>query len=150
MTNNSLTLYNSHGTYTVPALNTWTVGYDRTFDLLRQMSETISPKGSTYPPYNIIKHTDDEYTIELAVAGFSEENLSIELKNGVLTVEGTGSDIANIEYVHKGIASRSFTQEFALAEYVEVQGAKLRDGILKISLERKLPESLRPRKIAIK
>lgn len=129
----------------------WSVGYDRTFDLLNQMSESLSPKGNPYPPYNVLKTDDDSYTIQLAVAGFTEDDLEIEVKNSVLTIEGSKSDDEDptAEYLHKGIGARSFTQTFALSEYVVVLDAQLKDGILSISLERQLPEEMKPRKIAI-
>ena len=127
----------------------WTVGFDRQFDLLREMVDTVNPKSRTFPPYDIIKFDDDGYAIDLAIAGFSESDLDIEVKDRILTVTGNRPEFGDEDYVHRGIGKRSFTQQFALAEHVEVTGAKLRDGILRIHLERQLPEELKPKKIAI-
>ena len=102
-----------------------------------------------YPPYNIESNGKDSYTIEIAVAGFDEKNLSISLENGQLTVVGNRED-ENAQYMHRGIANRSFKRTFKLAEYVEVIGAGIKNGILEIHLERKLPEELKPKKIEIK
>lgn len=155
---NTLTLHSSRGA-AVPTVNNeslipstllpWTVGFDRQFELLREMAEAVNPKSRTFPPCDIIKFSDDEYAIDLAVAGFSESDLDIEVKNQVLTVSGTRPEFEDEDYIHRGIGKRSFTQRYALAEHVEVVGATLRDGILRIDLERRLPEELKPKKIAI-
>ena len=102
-----------------------------------------------YPPYNIESNGKDSYTIEIAVAGFDENNLTISLENGQLTVIGNRED-DNSQYMHRGIANRSFKRTFKLAEYVEVIGAGIKNGILEIHLERQLPEELKPKKIEIK
>lgn len=130
-------------------LTPWTIGFDRQFDLLKEMAESINPKSRTFPPYDIIKFSDDEYSIDLAVAGFSEDDLEIEVKDSVLTITGSRPEFEDEEYLHRGIGKRSFTQKYALAEHVQVIGAKLRDGILRIDLERQLPEELKPRTIKI-
>lgn len=159
---NTITLHSTRGaavpttpmttndnTYLPSHLLPWTVGFDRQFELLREMAESINPKSRTFPPYDIIKFSDDEYAIDLAVAGFSEDDLEIEVKDSMLVISGNRPEFEDEEYVHRGIGKRSFTQKYALAEHVEVTGAKLRDGILRVELERQLPEELKPRTIKI-
>jgi molecular chaperone IbpA len=104
-----------------------------------------------YPPYNISKNKDDVYEITLAVAGFKKSDIDIELEDGTLKISGTSNvlDSEEIEYLHKGIAERNFVRTFKLAEYVEVSSAKLEDGILRVELERNIPEAMKPKKIDI-
>ena len=130
-----------------PFLSSWTIGFDRHFQLLEELRNATKP---TYPPYNIIKVDDDEnYLIEIAAAGFTKEDIEITLKDNQLVVKGTkGGDSA--DYLHKGIASRNFEQNFALADDVKVTGASMTDGILVITLEREIPEHKKPRTINIK
>lgn len=145
-------------TYTIPnTYGTWSIGLDRQLDILREFQDSILPKATSYPPYNILKMSEDRYEVELAVAGFSKEDIEVTVKNGVLTVRGTKPDALYIdrqgevlEYLHKGIAARSFMQTFALGEYVNVVGARHENGILTIELERILPEELRERIVNIK
>ena len=123
------------------------VGFDRLADLLDAAAhETVTG----YPPYNIERTGDNEYRIEIAVAGFKPDELSIEVKEAVLTV--TGQKAANDgerRFVHRGLAERNFERRFQLAEYVVVTEANLADGLLSISLKRELPEALKPRRIEI-
>jgi molecular chaperone IbpA len=109
------------------------------------MRSTTQP---TYPPYNIIDHKDDSYTIEVAIAGFSKEEIDIELQENRLTVNGNRGSKEDV-YLHKGIASREFSQTFLLADDVKIVSAELLDGILSISLEREVPDHKKPRKISI-
>ena len=104
-----------------------------------------------YPPYNISKNKDDIYEITLAVAGFKKSDIEIELEDGTLKITGTSNvlDDDELEYLHKGIAERNFVRTFKLAEYVEVSSAKLKDGILRVGLERNVPEAMKPKKIDI-
>lgn len=129
-----------------PFLNSWTVGFDRHFQLLEELRNSSK---STYPPYNIIQVDDEEtYLIEIAAAGFTKEDIDIVYKENQLTVTGKkDSDAA--DYVHKGIAARDFEQKFALADDVKVISASMRDGILSIRLEREIPEHKKPRSIDI-
>jgi molecular chaperone IbpA len=128
-------------------LDPWTVGFDRQLTLFKEL-EDVRIK-STYPPYNIKTLPDDKAEIELAVAGFKKDDVSINYKDNVLTVEGNrGEDDG--EYAYKGIATRNFTQKFAIADDVIVVGAKLTDGFLTISLERIVPEEKKAKKITIK
>ena len=122
-----------------------TVGFDRLLDLLDQAEG--SAQG--YPPYNIERNDENHYGITLAVAGFAEKDLDIEVRDGVLTVEGKHEAEAKPAYLHQGIAGRAFQRQFQLAEHVEVKGAKLENGLLHVDLERVVPEAKKPRKIAI-
>jgi len=124
------------------------VGFDRLFDLLDSYAE----QSSGYPPYNIERSDETHYRITLAVAGFAEKELSLEVKEGVLTVTGerAGEDKGEQRnFLYQGIAGRSFERRFQLAEHVEVRGAKLENGLLHVDLERVIPEEKKPRRIAI-
>lgn len=125
------------------------VGFDRLFSLLD--SVTSDAPTNSYPPYNIERTSDDAYRITMAVAGFAEGDLDIELKETVLTVTG-GKDLdkrEGVEVLHQGIAARSFKSQFHVADHVEVVGASLENGLLHIDLVREIPEAMKPRKIAI-
>ena len=104
---------------------------------------------ATYPPYNVIKESDDTFIIELAVAGFSKEDLSITEKDGNLIIDGANKD-SKQDYLHRGIASRKFSRTFSLAEHVFVDNADLKDGILSIKIIREVPEEKKPKQITIK
>ncbi len=121
------------------------------FDRLAQLLETASvDAASGYPPYNIERTDENAYRIEIAVAGFKSEDLNIEIKENLLTVQGR--KVANDEakrYLHRGLAERNFERRFQLADYVVVTDAHLADGLLSISLKRELPEALKPRRIEI-
>jgi molecular chaperone IbpA len=125
------------------------VGFDRIFDRLHTLN-TLQSKQGNYPPYNIIKRAENFYEVEIAVAGFQESELSIELEDGVMTVTGTkSSDQDAVDFVHKGIAERDFMRKFTLSDTIEVRHADLNNGILSIVLENVIPEEKKPRKIAI-
>lgn len=127
-----------------------TIGFDHLFNLLD--SATKLDAGSAYPPYNIERTGENEYRISLAVAGFSESDLDIEVKENLLSVRGNKTDPAsndNRQFLHQGIAGRSFERRFQLADHVAVVGAKLANGLLELDLKREIPEALKPRKIAI-
>ncbi|MGD2133914.1 MAG: Hsp20 family protein [Maricaulaceae bacterium] len=123
------------------------VGIDRVSDLLNTAARFDS--GSTYPPFNIEETGENAYRIELAVAGFSEADIDIEVNDSTLVVSGRKTDEAERKYLHHGIALRAFERRFQLADHVEVRGARLENGLLSIDLEREIPERLKPRKIAI-
>lgn len=124
------------------------VGLDRLFnDLDRFAADPTLAAG--YPPVNVIRSTEDLYLIELAVAGFSQEDIDIQVKDGTLTVTASKKETDTRQYVHKGIGTRAFTRSFRLADYMEVQGADLQNGLLSITLERIVPEEAKPRRIAI-
>jgi len=143
---NTLTLRS----FDVPSIHKFGIGFDSMFDELMRVSSQQSQQN--YPPYNIVKHTEDKFVIELAVAGFREGDITVTVEKNILTIEGdrfeTESD-TTVEYLHRGISSRSFTRTFTLADHVEVVSASSTDGILSITLERKVPEELQPKKIAI-
>jgi len=125
-----------------------TVGFDRLFDLM----DSVAEQSNGYPPYNIERADENHYRISLAVAGFGDKDLTIEVKEGVLTVTGQRDDQAQGEphaYLYQGIAGRAFERRFQLAEYVEVRAAKLENGLLHVDLERVIPEEKKPRRIAI-
>ena len=123
------------------------VGFDRLADLL---DSAAAETATGYPPYNIERTGDNAYRIEVAVAGFKPDELSIEVKEAVLTLQGRkAANDAERRFVHRGLAERNFERRFQLAEYVVVTDAQLADGLLSISLKRELPEALKPRKIAI-
>lgn len=124
------------------------VGFDRLATLLDHAfnADTVT---SGYPPYNIEALKDNRYAITLAVAGFDRSDLEINVEKGVLTVSGRKVRDDDRQYLHQGIANRSFERKFSLAEYVEVTGAQLSNGLLTISLVKEVPEAMKPRTIAI-
>lgn len=126
-----------------------TIGFDRLFSLL---DSSVAQDPVTYPPYNIERTGEDAYRISMAVAGFTADEISIEAKESALSVRGartTEIEDKQRQFLHRGIAERTFERRFQLAEHVEVKGAKLENGLLHIDLQRELPESKRPRQIAI-
>ena len=126
-----------------------TVGIDSLFDRITRNIDMAANAGN-YPPYDIIKTGDEHYEIRLAVAGFRQDDVNVEVKDGQLIVEGTGSPANEAaEYLHHGISSRGFIRTFQLSDYVEVREAVMKDGILSIRLERLIPESMKPKKIAV-
>lgn len=126
-----------------------TVGFDRLGALLDSALRT--DQGSSFPPYNIEVAGDDRYAITLAVAGFGEADLDIQVEGGLLSVRGKKGDEGKQEhkYLHQGIASRSFERKFNLADHVEVTAAQLANGLLTISLVKQIPEAMKPKTIAI-
>lgn len=124
------------------------VGFDRIASLMDQAARLDAAPG--YPPFNIEQVDEDAFRIELAVAGFAEEDISIEFKQNSLVVTGTRKPSeTQRNFLHRGIAERSFERRFGLADHVRVGGAKLENGLLSIDLIRELPEIMKPRKIAI-
>lgn len=133
----------------IPSISRFAVGFDRMFDELTKTAGTLN--STNYPPYNIIKSGENTYVIEVAVAGFEESELDVEVKNGELIVKGEkqSREEDGPEYLHQGIAYRNFLRTFALAENVEVKGASVKNGVLAVTLEHIVPESAKPKKIAI-
>ena len=125
------------------------IGFDRMAGLIDNAAKMTA--NNSYPPYNIAQISDDDYRIELAVAGFGDADLTIETHENVLTVTGTKSanDDQPGEYLHRGIAERGFERRFQLADHVIVTGASLVNGLLKVDLHRELPEAMKPRRITI-
>lgn len=136
-------------TYDFSPLYRSVVGFDRLASLLEAAAKTES--ATNWPPYNIERVGEDAYRIEVAVAGFKPDELTVEVKENLLTVQGrkTANDDEAKRYLHRGLAERSFERRFQLADYVIVTDARLEDGLLSLSLKRELPEALKPRRIQI-
>lgn len=126
-----------------------TVGIDRLFD--RITSQIDAASATNYPPYDIVRTGEDRYEIRVAAAGFRQGEIDVEFHEGRLTVQGrqTNEPREEVEYLHHGISHRSWMRQWTLADYVEVKSAVMQDGILTIKLERIIPESQKPKKIAI-
>lgn len=135
--------------YDLTPLYKTTVGFDRFARLLDTINGLESP-GNGYPPYNIESLDENEYRITMAVAGFGEDELNIEVKENALTVSGEKAQTPDTaQYLHQGIAARNFERRFQLADFVEVAGAKLENGLLHIDLKREIPEAMKPKTISI-
>lgn len=127
-----------------------TVGFDTLSRLLE--SGMLADQQSAYPPYNIVKESDDRYRITMAVAGFTEKDIDIVSRENQLTVQGRAAqnaDQKSVTYLHRGIAERAFERKFQLADHIKVTGAALDNGLLTIELVREVPEAMKPRKIEI-
>ena len=128
-----------------------TVGFDRLFDMLENSS--FGQAGENYPPFDLIKLGDNDYRIELAVAGFKPDEIDITAQQNVLVVSGRKKEEAEDgkgnNYIYRGIATRSFERRFALADHIQVKGADMKDGLLAIELVREIPEAMKPKKINI-
>jgi len=138
-------------TFDLTPLYRSTVGFDRLFTLLNEVSGFDSTAPG-YPPYNIERTGENTYRISVAVAGFSEPELSIESKENTLTIRGdkqTKTDEKNGDVLYQGIAARAFERVFQLADHVEVKGAHLENGLLHVDLTRQVPEAMKPRQIPI-
>tara|TARA_Y100001947_G_scaffold88420_1_gene75162 strand:- start:317 stop:733 length:417 start_codon:yes stop_codon:yes gene_type:complete len=133
-------------TLTLPDFHRTMLGFDRLVEDFQSFNN------AGYPPYNVEKSGDDKYQITLALAGFVRDDIKINIQEGTLTVTGEKADSKDdgIEYLHRGIANRSFTRNWSLAEYVEVVEAKMENGMLYIALERLVPEEKKPKSIKIK
>ena len=124
------------------------IGFEEMFNRLSALSDMRTT--GNYPPYNIIQENDTECIVEMAVAGFSSDDLDIEVENNKLTVIGKKDvKMDDAKYRHQGIAYRNFSRSFALADHIEVNGASVNDGVLRIYLEQQVPEELQPKKIEI-
>ena len=125
-----------------------TIGFDRLFDLLENSARAAA--SDNYPPFNLQRLSDDRYRITIAVAGFSRDEIEITAQQNLLLVQGKRDEQAQDgNFLHIGIANRSFERRFELADFVEVADARLENGVLTIDLKRELPETMKPRKIAI-
>jgi len=128
-----------------------TVGFDRLFSMLDQVGDVERP-ASSYPPYNIARTRENDYRISVAVAGFTDADLSIETKENRLTIRGekqNNDEEKTGDVLYQGIAARSFERSFELADYVKVKGASLENGLLHVDLVREIPEAMKPRAIPI-
>ena len=134
-------------------INTYSIGFDRMFDSLTSASSFTQQ--TNYPPYNIIKKSDTEFLIEVAVAGFSKKDVEVRMSENRLNISSidlrtSEMDMDDTEYLHKGISARSFKRAFTLSDDVVVKEANMENGILSISMERVIPEDKKPRTIEIK
>jgi len=132
-------------TFTLDKYMPYSVGFETLFDRLGSLS-TIDVKG--YPYYNIKKADDTQWVIELALAGFDKKDIQIDVKDGVMTIQGEMKE-EDGEYLHKGISTRKFSKSFSLAEYTEPKSAEMKNGILYVSLEQEVPEEKKPKTIKI-
>lgn len=123
------------------------VGFDRLFEMLE--SSAASGASDNYPPFDLIREGEHDYRIELAVAGFRRGEIEITSHQNVLIIRGRKADETSANYIHRGIATRSFERRFALADHVQVTGADLSDGMLALTLKREIPEAMKPRRIEI-
>lgn len=132
-------------------LTTSTLGFEKFFDDVERLLAADMPKvASTFPPHNILKLDDNRYVVELAVAGFSKNEIDIQVVDGTLTIKGDKKEkIEESKYIHRGIGTRSFIKTLTIADTIEVRGAEFKDGILRIGLENIIPDHKKPRKIEI-
>ena len=147
MTNKALSIFNQ--------LRPVTIGFDNVFDHFERMFDTQFDSISVpnFPPYNIVKTGDNKYDVELALAGFNKKDIDVTVEDGILTIKSIvkeAKDKKEDGVIHKGIAKRMFSKSFTIADDVEVKGAELKDGLLKVSLERIIPESKKAKTISIK
>ena len=144
MTNHQLVRFDTN------ALNRALLGFDSLFDNFEQ--RFANQINNTYPPYNVIKHDEDTYEIEVAVTGFSKDEVTVEIDQNQLVVKGQRKEVEMTEptYLHRGLASRDFTRSWTLAEHMEVKVGKIKNGVLTIELKRVVPEALKPRVLKIK
>ena len=128
-----------------------TLGFERFFDDVEKLlSMDVQKVTQSFPPHNIIKLDDIRYVVELAIAGFSKDEIEITAEDGTLTIKGEKKDKdIEVTYLHRGIGTRSFTKQLTIADTVEVKGAEFKDGILRVGLENVIPEHKKPRKIEI-
>ena len=128
-----------------------TLGFERFFDdVERLLASDVAKVSSSFPPHNILKLDESRYVVELAVAGFSKDEIEITVENGSLTVKGERKEKdADVQYLHRGIGTRSFTKTLTVADTIEVKGAEFKDGILRIGLENIIPEHKKSRKVEI-
>ena len=147
MTNKALSIFNQ--------LRPVTIGFDNVFNQFERMfdHQFDSISVPNFPPYNIVKTGDNEYDVELALAGFNKKDIDVTVEDGILTIKSIVKDSKEDKeegVIHKGIAKRYFSKSFTIADDVEVKGAELKDGLLKVSLERIIPESRKAKTISIK
>ena len=129
-----------------PQIESRLIGFDRVFDAVQR----VNTSEANFPPYNIKKIDNENYEIQIALAGFSKSELGITVEDGNLIVKGEQAETSKTEYLHKGIAERNFTRTWSLADTVKVSGSELKDGVLTINLVNKIPDELKPQSIKIK
>jgi molecular chaperone IbpA len=126
------------------------IGFDHVWSEIERLSDMADNK--LYPPHNVVKHTETQFSVELALAGYSRDDITVEVKEGILVVTGgrpTEKEVTEREYLHRGISAKKFTRTFRLSEHVVVDGADFKDGLLVIDLRVEIPEEKRPRVIPI-
>lgn len=136
----------------LPTFHRHAIGFDRLFDEVTRTfaNSANAARSDNYPPYNIVRLDDTHYVIEVAVAGFAESELDVELKDSVLTIKGQKEKKeSTAEYLHRGISARSFERVFTLMPDIEVRAATVENGVLAVALEHNIPEGKKPRKIAL-
>lgn len=132
----------------IPSIHKFAVGFDSLFDEMIRIN--AQQGGTNYPPFNIVQINEDEYVISLAVAGFGPDNIDVTKEGNYLVIDGAPVlPLEDINYLHKGISTRSFRREFKLADHVDIENCDLELGILSIKLKRTIPEEQKPKKIAI-
>jgi molecular chaperone IbpA len=124
------------------------IGFNRELERMATVHQAATRQ--TYPPYDVLKLDEDTFQVSIAVAGFTRDDIEVSVENGTLIVKGEITEVADGEYLHKGIAARKFTRTFALGEYMEVTGANIEDGMLHVNVDRIIPEEKKPKKIKIK
>jgi len=145
MTTSTLSLFNK--------LRPVSVGFDSVFDHFESIFNDSLSLQTNYPPYDIVKTDEHSYVIELAVAGFSKKDIAVTVENGVLTVESDregNAESSGEEIIHRGISKRYFKKSFSISDDVEIRGAELKDGLLRISMEKIIPESRKRKEISIR
>ena len=152
MTNKALSIFNQ--------LRPLSVGFDDVFDHFESMFDGPTFIGSNYPPYNIVKTGHNKFDIEVALAGFNKKDIDVTSENGVLTIESKVKSVMNDsvgadakkdeEMIHKGISKRYFKKSFTIADDIEIKGAELKDGMLRVSMEKIVPEAKKLKTIDIK
>ena len=148
MTNLS-TFRNALQAFDVNHLTPYAVGFDRQFDRLWDYA-THQAESTGFPPYNIVKDGDYNFTIEMALAGYSKKDIDVEVADGVLTIKSIKESNTDDDKLYRGIANRQFTRKFTLADDIVVKDGSLQDGMLRVELERVVPEEKKPRQITIK
>ena len=123
------------------------IGFDHVWSEIERLSEMTDNK--VYPPHNVVKHDEQKFSVELALAGYAKEDLTVEVRDGILLVASDSKPVDEREYLHKGISQKKFRRTFRLSEHVVVDGADFKDGLLVIDLRVQLPEEKRPRTITI-
>tara|TARA_B100000287_G_scaffold122092_1_gene113900 strand:- start:27159 stop:27587 length:429 start_codon:yes stop_codon:yes gene_type:complete len=137
-------------TFDINRFTPYAVGFDRVFDHLINHSHNMATS-TGFPPYNIVKHDDAEFSIEMALAGLSKDDIEVVVAEGVITVKSVWDEkVENAEVLHRGISHKKFTRKFTIADDIEVKEASLENGLLEIKLERIIPEEKKPRVIKIK
>ena len=145
MTTSTLSLFNK--------LRPVSVGFDSVFDHFESIFNDSPSLHTNYPPYDIVKTDEHSYVIELAVAGFSKKDIAVTVENGVLTVESDregNAESSGEEIIHRGISKRYFKKSFSISDDVKIRGAELKDGLLRISMEKIIPESRKRKEISIR